>query len=169
MKQMQHVEAGDKLYILLKDEVKTVTLTDDHINNRSKSSPSFLVDKLRLASTEIENDQVKLEKGYFYDNSVGMSVDYGYRFSDSNVKAFISMEALEYYRDVYHANRVKLVTEDFNKMKSIVDEHLAHIAAALESHRGFNRLHQITEEERESLDYRFIEELHEAIYGEPMF
>ena len=169
MKQMQHVEAGDKLYILLKDEVKEVTLTDDHINNRSKSSPAFLVDELRLASTEIENDQVKLEKGYFYDNSVGMRVDYGYNFLDSNVKAFISMEALEYYRDVYHANRVELVTEDFNKMKSIVDEHLAHIAAALESHRGFNRLHQITKEERESLDYRFINELHEAIYGEPMF
>lgn len=98
-----------------------------------------------------------------------MSVDYGYQFSDSEVKAFISLEALEYYRDVYHANRVKLVTEDFEKMKSIVDEHLTHIAAALESHRRFIRLHQITEEERESLDYRFIEELHEAIYGEPMF
>lgn len=169
MKQMRHVEAGDKLYILLKDEVKTVTLTDDHINNRSKSSPAFIVDKLRLESTEIENDRVKLEKGSFYDNSVGMRVDYGYSFSDSNVKAFISMEALEDYRDVYHSNRVELVTEDFNKMKSVVDEHLAHIAAALESHRGFNRLHQITEEERESLDYRFINELHEAIYGEPMF
>ena len=169
MKQMQHVEAGDKLYILLKDEVKTVTLTDDHINNRSKSSPAFLVDKLRLASTEIENDQVKLEKGYFCDNSVGMRVDYGYRFSDSNVKAFISMEALKHYRDVYLADRQTLLKADYEKMKSIVDEHLAHIAAALESHRGFNRLHQITEEERESLDYRFIEELHEAIYGEPMF
>lgn len=169
MKQTQHVEAGDKLYMLLKDEVKEVTLTDSHINNRSKTEPKFPVDKLRLASTEIENDQVKLEKGYFYDNSVGMSVDYGYRFSDSNVKAFVSLEALEYYRDVYHANRVELVTEDFNKMKSIVDEHLAHIAAALESHRGFNQLHQISEEERESLDYRFIEELHEDIYGEPMF
>lgn len=33
MKQMQHVEAGDKLYILLKDEVKEITLTDDHIND----------------------------------------------------------------------------------------------------------------------------------------
>ena len=169
MKQVQHVEAGDKLYILMKDEVKTVTLTDDHISNRSKSSPAFLVDKLRLASPAIEDDQVKLEKGYFYDDSVGMRVDYGYRFIDSNVKAFISLEALEYYRDVYHANRVELVTEDFNKMKSVVDEHLSFIAAALESHRGFVRLHQITEEERESLDYRFIDELHEAIYGEPMF
>ena len=169
MKQMQHVEAGDKLYILLKDEVKTVTLTDEHINDRSSVEPKFLVEKLRLASTAVENDQVKLEKGYFYDNSVGMRTDYGYRFSDSDVKAFVSLESLEYYRDVYHANRVKLVTEDFEKMKSIVDEHLAHIAAALESHRGFNRLHQITEGERESLDYRFIEDLHEAIYGEPMF
>ena len=169
MKQMQHVEAGDKIYILLNDEVTEVTLTDEHINDRSSVEPKFLVERLRLASTAVENDQVKLEKGYFYDDSVGMRTDYGYRFSDSDVKAFISKEALEYYRDVYHANRVKLVTEDFEKMKSIVDEHLAHIAAALESHRGFNRLHQITEEERESLDYRFIEDLHEAIYGESMF
>lgn len=65
MKQIQHVEAGDKIYILLKDEVKTVTLTDDHINNRSKSSPSFLVEDLRLASPAIEDDQVKLEKRLF--------------------------------------------------------------------------------------------------------
>lgn len=169
MKQMQHVEAGDKLYILLKDEVKTVTLTDDHINNRSKSSPAFLVEKLRLASPAVENDQVKLEQGYFYDNSVGMSVDYGYRFTDSKLKAFTSLEALEQYRDEYLVNRQNLLKADYEKMKSIVDEHLAYIAAAIESHRGFNRLRQITEEERESLDYRFIEELHEAIYGEPMF
>ena len=169
MKQVQHVEAGDKLYILLKDEVKEVTLTDDHINDRSKTKPKFLVEKLRLASTAVENDQVKLEKGYFYDNSVGMSVDYGYRFSDSKLKAFTSLEALEKYRDEYLVNRQNLLKADYDKMKSVVDEHLAYIAAAIESHRGFNRLHQITEEERESLDYRFIEELHEAIYGEQMF
>lgn len=169
MKQMQHVEAGDKLYILLKDEVKTVTLTDDHINNRSKSSPAFLVDELRLASSAIEDDQVKLEKGYFYDNSVGMSVDYGYYFEDSNVKAFISMEAFEYYRDEYLVNRQNLLKADYEKMKSAIGEHLSFIVLALDSHRGFNRLHQITEEERSSLDYSLIEDLHEAIFGEPMF
>ena len=97
MKQIQHVEAGDKLYILLKDEVKIVTLTDDHINDRSNTSPKFLVDKLRLASTLIENDQVKLEQGYFYNNSFGMSLDYGYSFRNSDVKAFISKESLEHY------------------------------------------------------------------------
>ena len=64
---------------------------------------------------------------------------------------------------------MNLLKADYEKMKSTVDEHLAYIAAALESHRGFNRLHQITEEERASLDYLFIENLHEAIYGEPMF
>ena len=169
MKQMQHVEAGDKLYILLKDEVKTVTLTDDHINNRSKSSPAFLVDELRLASSAIEDDQVKLEKGYFYDNSVGMSVDYGYCFEDSNVKAFISMESLEHYRDVYLADRQTLLKADYEQMKSTIGEHLSFIVLALDPHRGFNRLHQITDEERSSLDYSLIEDLHEAIFGEPMF
>lgn len=169
MKQVQHVEPGDKIYILDGDESIEVTLTDDHINNRSKSSPAFLVDKLRLASTAVENDQVKLEKGYFYDNSVGMSVDYGYYFGDSDVKAFVSKEALEYYRDVYLANRIALVTEDFEKMKAVIDEHISYIGNALESHLGVIKRHQITEEERSSLDYRFIEDLFEAIYGEPMF
>lgn len=169
MKQVQHVEAGDKLYILLKDEVKEVTLTDNHINNRSKISPAFLVGKLRLASTEVENDQVKLEQGYFYDNSVGMRTDYGYYFGDSDVKAFTNKEALEYYRDVYQADRIKLVTEDFEKMKATIDDHIGYIGNAIETHLGFIRRHQITAEELESLDYSFIEDLHEAIYGESMF
>ena len=85
MKQVQHVEAGDKIYILLKDEVKEIVLTDDHINDRSHVDTIFLVEKLRLASTAVENDQVKLEKGYYYDNSVGMSVDYGYYFENLDV------------------------------------------------------------------------------------
>lgn len=169
MKQVQHVEAGDKIYILLNDEVTEITLTDSHISDRSKTSPAFLVGKLRLDSPAVENDQVKLEQGYYYDNSVGMRTDYGYYFGESDVKAFVSIEALHHYRDVYLANRIKLVKEDFEKMKQIVDENIAYIAAALESHRGFLRSHQITEEERASLDYRFIEDLHEAIYGEPMF
>lgn len=98
-----------------------------------------------------------------------MRTDYGYYFGESDVKAFVSEEALHHYRDIYLANRIELVKEDFEKMKSVVDEHIAYIAAALESHRGFLRSHQITEEERASLDYQFIEDLHEAIYGEPMF
>lgn len=169
MKQVQHVEAGDKLYILLKDEVKEVTLTDEHINDRSKVEPKFLVGKLRLASPAVENDQVKLEQGYFYDDSVGMRTDYGYYFGDSDVKAFVSKEALKYYRDVYQADRIKLVTEDYEKMKATIDEHIGYIANAIETHLGFIRRHQITAEERESLDYNFIEQLFEAIYGESMF
>lgn len=143
-------------------------MTDDHINNRSKVEPKFLIDKLRLASTAVENDRVKLEQGYFYDNSVGMSVDYGYYFDDSDVKAFVSEEALEYYRDVYLANRIALVTDDFEKMKAKIDEHISYIGNALESHLSFIRRNQITAEELESLDYNFIEQLFEAIYGEPM-
>lgn len=169
MKKVNHLERGDKIYILDGDESVEVTLTDKHVNNRSEISPAFLVGKLRLASTAVENDQVKLEKGYYYDNSVGMSVDYGYYFDDSDVKAFVSEEALEYYRDVYQANRIKLVTEDYEKMKVTIDEHISSIANALESHLGVIKRHQITEEERESLDYSFIEQLFEAIYGEPMF
>ena len=169
MKQVQHVEAGDKLYILLKDEVKEVTLTDEQINDRSEVEPKFLVSRLRLASTAVENDQVKLEQGYFYDNSVGMRTDYGYYFGESDVKAFTSKEALEYYRDVYRADRIKLVTEDYEKMKAVIDEHIGYIANAIETHLGFIRSHQITAEERESLDYNFIEQLFEAIYDESMF
>lgn len=169
MKQVQHIEAGDKIYILLNDEVTEITLTDSHINDRSETSPAFLVGKLRLASPAVEDGQVKLEQGCFYDNSVGMRTDYGYYFGESKVKAFVSEEALHHYRDVYLANRIELVKEDFEKMKQIVDEHIGYIANAIETHLGFIRRHQITAEELESLDYNFIEQLFEAIYGEPMF
>lgn len=169
MKQVQHVEVGNKIYLLLKDKVKEIVLTDDHINNRSHVDPTFLVEKLRLASTAVENDQVKLEKGYYYDNSVGMSVDYGYYFENSDVKSFDSKEALEYYRDKYLANRIKLLKEDFEKMKSTVQEHLIPIVSAFESHLSFIRRNQIAAEECESLDYQFINELSKAIYGESIF
>lgn len=169
MKQVQHVEAGDKIYILLKDEVKEIVLTDDHINNRSHVDTTFLVEKLRLASTAVENDQVRLEKGYYHDNSVGMGIDYGYYFENSEVKAFVSKEALEYYRDMYLANRIKLLKEDFEKMKLTVQEHLIPIVNAIKSHTSLIRRNQITAEERESLGYDFVNELYKAIYGESMF
>lgn len=169
MKKVNHLESGDKIYILDGDESVEVTLTEEHISDRSKIDPAFVYQKLRLASTAVENDQVKLEKGYFYDNSVGMSVDYGYYFDDSDVKAFVSKEALEYYRDVYRANRIKLVTEDFEKMKAVIDEHISYIGNAIETHLSVIRRNQITDEDRESLDYRYVEGLFEAIYGEPMF
>ena len=46
-----------------------------------------------------------------------MRTDYGYYFGESDVKAFVSIEALHHYRDVYLANRIELVKEDFDKMK----------------------------------------------------
>ena len=169
MKQVNYVESGDKIFILDGNESVEVALTEDDITDESTTDPKFLYKKTRLKSPKVEKDQLILEDGHFYDNSVSMSIDYGYRFTDSKLKAFTSLEALEKYRDEYLVNRMNLLKADYEKMKSTVDEHLAYIAAALESHRGFNRLHQITEEERASLDYLFIENLHEAIYGEPMF
>ena len=82
---------------------------------------------------------------------------------------FVSKEALEYYRDEYLANQVKLVEEDFEKMKSTVEEHLSCITNAINSHLSFIRQHQIIAEERESLGYDFVNELYKAIYGESMF
>lgn len=169
MQLVNYLEVGDKIYILDDGQAIEVELTESDILDESTTDPKFLYKKTRLKSLKVEDDQIMLEDGQFYDNSVGMRIDYGYRFSDSKLKAFTSLEALEKYLDEYLVNRQNLLKADYDKMKSVVDEHLAYIAAAIESHRGFNRLHQITEEERESLDYRFIEELHEAIYGEPMF
>ena len=169
MKKVNYLEAGDKIYILDGGHAIEVELTEADILNESITDPKFLYKKTRLKSLKVEKDQLLLEDGQFYDNSVGMRIDYGYRFTDSKLKAFTSLEALEKYRGEYLVNRQNLLKADYEKMKSTVDEHLAYIAAALESHRGFNRLRQITEEERASLDYLFIENLHEAIYGEPMF
>ena len=54
-------------------------------------------------------------------------------------------------------------------MKLTVQEHLIPIVNAIESHTSFIQRNQITAEERESLDYYFVNELYKAICGESMF
>lgn len=169
MKKVNYLEAGDKIYILDGGQAIEVELTEADILNESTTDPKFLYKKTRLKSLKVEDDQLMLEDGQFYDNSIGMSIDYGYRFTDSKMKAFTSLEALEKYVDEYLVNRQNLLKADYEKMKSVIGEHLSFIILALKSHQDFNRLHQITEEERASLDYSLIEDLHEAILGGQMF
>lgn len=68
-----YLEPGDKIYIMDNYDVIEVTLTEKHIKNRSTTDPSFLVATLRLKSAKVTNGQVMLEKGNFYDKSIGMN------------------------------------------------------------------------------------------------
>lgn len=165
MKQVQHVEAGDKIYILLNDEVTEITLTDSHINDRSKTSPAFLVEELRLASPAIENDLVKLEKGYYYDNSVGMRVDYGYYFGDSDVKAFASKEALDKYLSS-QSERLKLMKSSLDQLNEDARSQVKAIIRMIEEHVAYIKQIGATKEDlRHFEDYEYVNDLYRSFSG----
>lgn len=169
MKQLQHVEAGDKIYILVNDEVSEVTLTEDHINNRSTTSPAFLVESLRLKSTSVENDQIELEQGHFYDNSVGMSVDYGYRFDETDAKAFSSREALDQYLSK-SLQKMKLLHESLDQLNEKINLHAEAIMKDVEEHVSYLKSIDVTDSDLFKInDYEWIDRLHKLLGGKSIF
>ena len=165
MKQVQHVESGDKIYILLNDEVTEITLTDSHINDRSKTSPAFLVGKIRLASPAVEDGRVKLEQGYYYDNSVGMSVDYGYYFGESDVKAFASKEALDKYLSS-QSERLKLMKSSLDQLNEDARYQVNAIIRMIEDHVAYIKSIGATKDDLSHFeDYEFVNDLYRSFSG----
>ena len=168
MKQVQHVEAGDKIYILSDDEVTEITLTDSHINDRSEISPAFLAGKLRLASPAVKNDQVKLEQGYFYDNSVGMSTDYGYYFDESDVKAFASKEALDAYLSS-QSERLKLMQSSLDQLNEDARSKVNEIIRMIEAHVAYIKSIGATKDDLSHFeDYEYVNDLYRSFRGKSM-
>jgi len=158
-----YLEPGDKIYIMDKYDVIEVTLTEKHIKNRSTTDPSFLVATLRLKSAKVTNGQVMLEKGNFYDKSIGMSVDYGYNFTKSDIKAFISQEALEQYRNE-SSKKSKLLKASVKQLRDDIRPHIDAILQLVEEQSAYAKSIGATEEELSQMDgYRFIEELCEYV------
>lgn len=108
MKQVQRVEAGDKIYLMHKGTLKEITLTDRHIIDRSTISPAFVIDNLRLKSAVVENDQVELEIGLDLDRFFRSGSEHGWLFEGEPIKAFISKEALDRSIDL-HACKLELI------------------------------------------------------------
>lgn len=169
MKQLQHVEAGDKIYALLNDEVIEVTLTEDHINDRSSINPAFLVGSLRLKSTAVENGQIELEQGHFYDNSVGMSVDYGYRFDETEAKAFSSREALNQYLSKSR-QKIELLQTSLEQLNEKINLHTEVIMKDVEEHVSYLKSIDVTDNDLFKIkDYEWIDRLHKLLGGKSIF
>lgn len=77
MKQVQLVEAGDKIYLMHKGVLREITLTERNIVDQSNITPSFVIDNLRLKSAVVENDQVELEIGLNLDKFFRSGSEHG--------------------------------------------------------------------------------------------
>lgn len=173
MRTSKHLEAGDSIYLIEMNssgyKVLKITLNDDHINDRSFTEPAFVSGHLRLKSTEIfENNEVKLEQGEFYDNSVGMRLDFGYGFFDSDVKCFATLESAERYLALEETKLEELKPHYFATMKA-VDEHLDALKDLIRGHERFVKDHKIPEHVARKLDYYTLDELSEFFFSMQMF
>ena len=173
MRTSKQLEAGDSIYLIemTSDDCKIleIALNDDHINDRSKTEPVFVYKHLRLKSAEIfENDEVKLEQGEFYDNSVGMCLDFGYGFFDSDVKCFVTLESAERYLASEETKLEELKPHYFATMKD-VDEHIDALKDLIRDHERFVKEHEIPEYVARKLDYEALDELSEFFFSMQMF
>lgn len=173
MRTSKHLEAGDNIYLIEMTssgcKVLEIALNDDHINNRSATEPAFVQGHLRLKCTEIfENNEVKLEQGEFYDNSVGMRLDFSYGFFDSDVKCFATLESAERYLALEETKLEELKPHYFATMKA-VDEHLDALKDLIRGHERFVKDHKIPEHVARKLDYYTLDELSEFFFSMQMF
>lgn len=173
MRTSKHLEVGDNIYLIEMTtsdcKIVEIVLNDDHINDRSKTEPVFVYKHLRLKSAEIlENNEVKLEQGEFYDNSVGMRLDFGYGFFDSDVKCFATLESAERYLALEETKLEELKPHYFATMKA-VDEHLDALKDLIRGHERFVKDHKIPEHVARKLDYYTLDELSEFFFSMSMF
>ena len=173
MRTSKQLEAGDNIYLIEMTpsnyKIVEIVLDDDHINDRSKTESAFVYKDLRLKSSEIfENNEVKLEQGEFYDNSVGMRVDCGYGFFDSDVKCFATLESAERYLASEETKLEELKPHYIETMKA-VDEHLDALKDLIRGHERFVKEHEIPEYVARKLDYEALDELSEFFFSMQMF
>lgn len=173
MRTSKHLEAGDSIYLIETTssdyKILEIVLNNDHINDRSKTEPVFVYKHLRLKSVEIlENNEVKLEQGEFYDNSVGMSIDHVYGFFDSDVKCFATLESAERYLASEETKLEELKPHYFATMRA-VDERIEDLKDLIRVHERFVKDHKIPEHVARKLDYCTLDELSEFFFGMQMF
>lgn len=174
MKKSNYLEAGDRIYLIddyYSDDYRIIeiTLIEEQIENRSIIEPTFVYDNLRLKNARVlENDEVELEQGDFYDSSIGMHIDYGYGFFDSDVKCFATLESAERYLALEETKLEELKPHYFATIKA-VDEHLDALKDLIRGHERFVKDHKIPEHVARKLDYYTLDELSEFFFSMQMF
>ena len=174
MKKSNYLEAGDSIYLIddyYSDDYRIieVTLIEEQIENRSIIEPTFVYDNLRLKNARVlENDEVELEQGDFYDNSIGMCIDYGYCFYDSDVKCFATREAAQRYIDS-ETTKLEILEPHYEATMRAVDGHLSELKDLIRGHERFVKDHKIPKQVARQLDYETLDELSEFFFGLEMF
>lgn len=169
MKQVKHVEAGDKIYLMHKGTLREITLTERHIIDQSNISPSFVIDNLRLKSTVIENDQVELEIGLNLDKFFRSGSEHGWHFSGDTVKAFVSREALDRFLS-FQSNRSELIQSSLHQLNEQLTVYYDEIRKAIEEHIEYVKSIGATDNDLHKFsDYRSINNVNRAIGGKSIF
>ena len=169
MKQLQHVTAGDKLYLMHKGALKEITLTDDHINNRSIYNPSFVIDNLRLKSSVIENDQVELEIGLCLDKFFSSGSEHGWHFAGEPIRAFISKEALDRYCDL-QSKKLDLIQSSLDQLNERLAAQIEEIRKEIEEHFEYVKSIGATDDDLIKFEeYRSINDLNKSIGDRSIF
>lgn len=137
------LEVGDKLYVIdvKLREMLEVELTREHLSNfTSRSYTPQLVHQDYCLTSDIVMDikkPISLFTPHFYDNSVGMSLDYGYEYTRvpaSKVVVFIDKElAFNRFNQLIanDANKVKYEKE----LQSLRERHKKDLEALNEKYR----------------------------------
>lgn len=169
MRQLQHVTAEDKIYLMYKGELKEITLTDDHINNRSADNPSFVIGKLRLKSSVIRNDQVELEIGLCLDKFCRSDSEHGWHFAGEPIIAFISKEALDRYYDL-QSRKSELIRASLDQLNERLSVQIEEIRKEIEDHAEYVKSIGATDDDlSEFKEYRLINDLNRAIGNRSIF
>ena len=174
MKKSNYLEAGDRIYLIddyYSDDYRIIeiTLIEEQIENRSIIEPTFVYGNLRLKNARaLENDEVELEQGDFYDSSIGMHIDYGYCFYDSDVKCFATREAAQRYIDS-ETTKLEILEPHYEATMRAVDEHLNELKDLIRGHERFVKDHKIPKQVARQLDYETLDELSEFFFGLEMF
>ena len=169
MKQVKHVEAGDKIYLMHKGTLREITLTERHIIDRSNISPSFVIDNLRLKSTVVENDQVELEIGLNLDKFFRSDSEHGWLFEGEPIKAFISKEALDRFLS-FQSNRSELIQSSLHQLNEQLTVYYDKIRKAIEEHIEYAKSIGATDNDLHKFsDYRSINNVNRAIGGKSIF
>ena len=92
-----------------------------------------------------------------------MSVDYGYRFKDSNIKAFISKEALNQYLNE-QLKELKMIKSSIEQLEDIIRPHINSILQLIEEYIEHNESIGISRDKLLKFeDYQTIDNLHQYI------
>lgn len=169
MRQSRHVEAGDKIYLMYKGDLKEITLTDDHINNRSTDNPSFVIGKLRLKSSIIRNDQVELEIGLCLDKFFRSESEHGWHFAGEPIRAFVSKEAFDRYQDL-QSTKSELIKSSLDQLNERLSVQIEEIRKEIEDHVEYVKSIGATDDDLCNFkEYRLINDLNRAIGNRSIF